>query len=346
MPEPSPSIEARQQAATQFLETAGWPAARRQPLAGDASARRYDRVWAVDGQSAVLMDAPPNAAGHLDDFLRIGAYLRGVGLSAPRVLARDTAQGFLLLEDFGDGVFARIMADDASRTRALYARAIDVLLVLQPRRAPADLVELTPARLGQMLEPASTWYLPAAGGIAQDGAADLAGLFQSLMHNMMCEARCLTLRDYHAENLIWLPDRAGVAAVGLLDFQDAVLAHPAYDLVSILQDARRDVCGDIETAMIARFLSGQAFDTKDFQACYALLGVQRNLRILGIFVRLAQQMGKPQYLHLLPRVWGHIRRNLAHPALAPLAAIVHQIFPAPTVGMIERLRQECLTSPK
>ncbi len=330
MPEPLPSFDVRQQAATQFLETAGWPAARRQPLAGDASSRRYDRVWAADGQSAVLMDAPQNAAGHLDDFLRIGAYLRGVGLSAPRVLARDTAQGFLLLEDFGDGVFARLMADDPNRTRALYARAIDVLLVLQPRRAPANLVELTPARLGEMLEPASTWYLPAAGGIAQDGAADLAGLFQTLAHNMMCELRCLTLRDYHAENLIWLPDRSGVAAVGLLDFQDA----------------RRDVGGDIEMAMIARFLADKALNSKEFQACYALLGVQRNLRILGIFVRLAQQMGKPQYLHLLPRVWGHIRRNLAHPALAPLAAIVHQIFPAPTVGMIERLRQECLTSPK
>jgi hypothetical protein len=155
----------------------------------------------------------------------------------------------------------------------------------------------------------------------------------------------LALRDFHAENLVWLPDRAGVARVGLLDFQDAEAGHPAYDLVSLLKDARRDLAPGLEQEMIDRFLSRTGCDPERFAAAYAALGAQRNLRILGVFARLSMHFGKPHYVDLIPRVWAHLTASLRHPALAPLARRVADDLPEPTPDILASLKEQCATVP-
>jgi N-acetylmuramate 1-kinase len=157
--------------------------------------------------------------------------------------------------------------------------------------------------------------------------------------------RVLILRDFHAENLLWLPERVGLARVGLLDFQLGQLGQPGYDLVSLLQDARRDVSGETETAMIRRFAEARGAGPDDFAAEYAVLGAQRALRILGVFVRLALVAGKTGYLRLIPRVWGQLQRNLAHPALADLQQVCKAVLPPPTPERLKKIERQCPTSP-
>ena len=288
--------------AAAFVADAGWPGARIEPLAGDASFRRYFRV--VDGsRSAVLMDAPP---AHEDSrpFLAVADHLLDLGFAPPRILARDLGQGLVLLEDFGDARMAEVIAADPVRERPIYEAAIDLLRDLHAHPAgafaPYDLA--TCQREAALLP---EWYLPAVGidpapGYAEAWAAALGDL---------CHDRSVTvLRDYHAENIMLLPD----GGLGLLDFQDALAGHPAYDLVSLLQDARRDVDPALEEAMLAHYGPVD-------RAAYALLGAQRNAKILGIFTRLWKRDGKPRYLSYQPRVWAYLERDLAHPALAPVA---------------------------
>ncbi len=186
-------------------------------------------------------------------------------------------------------------------------------------------------------------YAPAFGG-QPDAAAGLSALVTKAADRLLEPPSVACLRDYHAENLIWLPGRKGPTRVGLLDFQDAFLGHPAYDLVSLLQDARRDVAPQVEAQMIARFCARTGHETARFSAAYALLGAQRNLRILGVFTRLALQAGKPQYLALIPRVWGHVTRNLAHPELAALRDTVAATLPEPTPEALERIAEQCQTA--
>jgi len=135
--------------------------------------------------------------------------------------------------------------------------------------------------------------------------------------------RIWTLRDYHSPNLIWLPERFGVARVGLLDYQDAVMGAPAYDLMSLLQDARRDVPENVETELYAYYWqqlehNDIAYDREDFDIAYAILGAQRCTKILGIFARLADRDNKPAYLAHIPRVRAYLERNLQHPYLKDL----------------------------
>lgn len=163
--------------------------------------------------------------------------------------------------------------------------------------------------------------------------------FRKSVRNHNDATPVLIQRDYHAENLLWLPEREGIERVGLLDFQDAMSGHPAYDLVSLLQDARRDVAPEVEEAMIIRYLEKSGFDDSSYRAAYAVLGVQRNLRILGVFARLGQDHGKPHYVDLIPRVWNHLIRDLDHPALAPVAEKLRAELPEPTPENLERLKQ-------
>jgi len=160
-----------------------------------------------------------------------------------------------------------------------------------------------------------------------------------LLAQHAADATVVIQRDYHAENLLWLPDRDGVARVGLLDFQDAMLGHPAYDLVSLLQDARRDVPAEIELSMTRRFIDRSGVDEHGFRTAYAVLGVQRNLRILGVFARLSLDYGKPHYVDLIPRVWAHLRRGVDHPAMAPVADLLLQTLPLPTADNLNRLKR-------
>ena len=315
-----------------FLARAGWAAARRAPLAGDASHRRYDRLTR-DGETAVLMIAPPETGEDTRPFLRIAQHLGAVELSAPEILAAEPETGLLLLEDLGDALIARI-ADDPEKEHALYAAAVDVLVHLHRHPVPEGVAAMDAARLCDLAALPWTTYCPGdpAGMIAALGAllSETSGLTD-----------ILALRDYHAENLIWLPERTGPARVGLLDFQDAVAGHRAYDLVSLLEDARRDVAPDLREAMIDRYLTATGTAPAPFRRACAVLGVQRHLRILGIFARLCVRDGKPGYLRFMPRVWSHLARDLAHPDLAELQAVVLADLPAPDAAVLTELEARC-----
>ncbi len=316
-----------------FLAAAGWAGATPEPLAGDASARRYVRLRRASGETAVLMDDPPGPGQKTGAFLAVGAYLRGLGLSPPDILAADQAAGLVLLEDLGDALYARIAAPGLEQ--CLYEAAVDVLVVLDGAVRPEFAPEFDIVTMCEQTAPAYEWYrglLPDARGERHIGAfrAELETVFRRTLP----ERRTILLRDYHAENLIWLPKRNGIRRVGLLDFQDAMTGPPGYDLVSLLLDARRDVPGPLVDAMIARFARGTGTDEAALRAAFAAMGVQRNLRILGVFARLARRDGKRRYLAFIPRVWAHVTACLAHPDLADLAAIVAGDFPAPDIGAI------------
>ncbi|MBN8530787.1 MAG: phosphotransferase [Alphaproteobacteria bacterium] len=306
---------ARDEAIDAFLRASHWADAERAPLAGDASFRRYERVRRNDA-SAVLMDAPPEKED-VRPFVHIARILRGHGLLAPQILAEDAEQGLLLLEDLGDNLFARVLARDISLEQTLYEAAIDVLTALKDRPLPSDVPAYSDEKLLQESALFCEWCVaPALGRDAgEDARATLAECLLPLVRQSREVPEMLVLRDYHAENLIWMPD----GQVGLLDFQDAVLGPCTYDLVSLLEDARRDVPRELATRMKDRFfatLSGVARET--FDASYAILGAQRNLKIIGIFNRLSKRDGKEHYLNLIPRVAAHLEHDLAHPALAPL----------------------------
>lgn len=321
-----------------FLARAGWGTAARRFLAGDASDRSYDRLTGAQG-TAVLMDAPPGKGDDPAVFLQVAEHLLGLGLSAPRCLARDLDHGFLLLEDFGDGSFARLVAEDPSRELPLYAAATDVLCVLQAGAPMAGLGNLTAADWAEAACLALDCYRKAAVGSVGDRAG-FRGALEAAISAHADGPRVMILRDYHAENLLWLPDRTGVARVGVLDFQLAQLGQPGYDLVSLLQDARREVSRETEAAMIRRFKDKTGADA-GFEAAYAVLGAQRALRILGIFTRLCLVAGKPGYLRLMPRVWGQLQRNLAHPANADLARICTALLPEPKPEILSLIGDAC-----
>ncbi|MDZ4094648.1 MAG: phosphotransferase [Paracoccaceae bacterium] len=322
-----------------FLTCEGWGTATRQFLAGDASDRSYDRLTR-GGQTAILMDAPPGKGDDPATFVAIAGHLASIGLSPPRVLAQDLRHGFLLLEDLGDALFARLILQDPAFEVPLYAAATDVLSHLHRHAAPEGLPNLTAQDWAEAATFALDWYRFAITGNRTNSTAftqTLAGLLTTCADG----PRVMILRDYHAENLLWLPDRGGLKRVGLLDFQLAQMGQPGYDLVSMLQDARRDVHPDIEAAMIRHFLDASGTSDLGFAAAYAVLGTQRALRILGIFARLCLHGGKPGYVALIPRVWGQLQRNLQHPALASLGAICETILPEPTPKRLERISAQC-----
>ncbi len=328
----------RAEARTAFLAAAGWGAATRRHLAGDASARAYERV-ALGGARAVLMDAPPGCGDEVTDFLRIGAHLAGLGLSAPQVLAQDAERGFLLLEDLGDALFTEVVARDPAAEPELYAAAAEVLVALQKAAPPEGVPELTVADWAESAGLAVTVYARAAGVSAEAGP--LVAALEAALATHADGPRVLILRDYHAGNLLWLPERTGLARVGLLDFQLGQKGQRAYDLVSLVQDARRDVGPAAEAAALAAFARGWGLGLPEIAAAVATLGALRALRILGVFARLCVTGGKPQYLAHLPRVWGQVQRNLGHPALAGLAAACRAALPEPTGAVIERIRAQC-----
>lgn len=324
-----------------FLQRAGWGDAVRAKLAGDASFRKYERLNR-NGEPAVLMDAPPPQED-IRPFMRIARHLAALGYSAPRILAEDAEHGFLLLEDLGDDLFARLLHSGGDE-RGLYEATIDFLLDLHRHPAPADLAPYDEARLIDEAQLFTDWYLPALTG--RDTPDNIRQAFRFLLGILVPEVgmdnapdqRILVLRDFHAENLIWLPQRHGPARLGLLDFQDAVAGHPAYDLVSLLEDARRDVDPDLAEAMLQRYIAGSGVDDTAFRRAYAILGAQRNIRIIGIFTRLWKRDGKPHYQAFMPRMWGLLERDLAHPALADLrgwidAMVPHELRRKPLPGL-------------
>lgn len=330
-----------------FLAAAGWDGAERRHLHGDASHRSYQRLVRGDG-TAILMDAPRRpapAAEHggrsyaemariTDDpaaFVAIDTLLRRNGLNAPRILAADRAAGLLLIEDFGDETILAGGAPEPAR----YAAAVDVLAAMRERPWPA-LVDL-PGGGRYAIPPYSDealmveaglladWFAPAFAGapLAAGARAAFAALWPPLLARLRAGPSVLVLRDYHSPNLMWLAQRSGTDRIGLLDFQDAVIGHPAYDLMSLAQDARVDIDETLEAALVERYLAAARtapdFDEGAFRAACAILGAQRNTRILGTFTRLWKRDGKAGYLRHMPRIARYLARNLRHPLLAALA---------------------------
>lgn len=329
-----------------FLADTKWAGAARTPLAGDASLRSYQRLGAQgDAPAAVLMNADPDLGNDVNPFVQITEVLRGLGLSAPEIFAQDAAQGFLILEDLGNDLFARVIAADPALEKPLYVAATDVLIALhnapQPKLPPYDTALMT-----QMAALAFDWYLfGCSDAVDMDAKAAFCDAFSQLLDTAVAPPSVLIQRDYHAENLLWLPDRSGAARVGLLDYQDALLGHPAYDLVSLLKDARRDVSRNVEVAMVSYYAQEAKADPGEFEAAYFMLGLQRNLRILGVFARLSMHYGKPGYVDLIPRVWGHVQDCLQHPSCHGIADLVTRSLPAPTPENLKRIKDKCATLP-
>lgn len=315
-----------------FIARSGWADADERLLAGDASFRKYFRLTRLGG-TAVVMDAPPPQED-VRPFVRIGRHLIALGLSAPQILAEDAGHGFLLLEDLGDDTFARVLAAGGDEGE-LYARATDVLVQLY-RAGDRALLPGLGAYAGDALIEAAMllpeWYLPAATGqpTPQEETARYIAAWKECLAALPPAPDTLLLRDYHKDNLLWLPARPGVKACGLLDFQDAQRGHPSYDLVSLIEDARRDVPPAVHDACLARYVGETGLaDAAGFRTGFALMAAQRHARIIGLFVRLQERDGKPDYLKYLPRVWRMFETALQHEALTPLRLWVDRLLPPP-----------------
>ncbi|WP_424941417.1 aminoglycoside phosphotransferase family protein [Aliiroseovarius sp. S253] len=318
-----------------FLAETDWADAQFIPLTGDASARRYFRTHSQ--HPAILMDAPPQTCGSLKPFVDMAQYLSALGLSAPQIFASDLQSGFLVLEDFGDDDFASLIDRDASLENSYYFSAIDVIHNVLDAD-PAQVANYDIPQLASACDLAFLHYTPQPATIMNEALTAI----EDALAPFQTELRT-SLRDFHAQNLHWLSKRAGVARVGLLDFQDAVNTLPSYDLVSLLRDVRREVSDDFAQSARETFAKRRGLDHDAFQNEFHLVAVQRNLRILGIFARLSQQMGKPHYVDLIPRVWRLLQADLKHPPLAKLRAQLNAILTEPDHAHLERLRQPCLT---
>jgi aminoglycoside/choline kinase family phosphotransferase len=344
-----------------FLDAqADWRSAPIRHLQGDASSRSYARLFG-EGKTVLLMDAPRQPDGppirdgrpysqiaHLAEDIRafsaIGAALREAELSAPAILAEDLDKGLMLLEDLGQRIFGVEVERDPSAPAQLWTAAVDALLALHLRPVP----ERLPLRNGSAhalpaydrgaltieLELLLDWYWPAVHGarVADDARAAFLAAWDPVIDRLLHVPQAWVLRDFHSPNLIWLPGREGIRRVGVIDFQDAQRGPAAYDLVSLLQDARVDVPEALEAELLQRYCDSAMnadarFNEPEFRFAYAALGAQRSTKILGIFVRLARRDGKPQYLAHLPRLWGYLQRDLAKPELASLAAWYDQYLP-------------------
>ena len=313
-----------------FLDAAGWGGAERRPLAGDASFRRYDRVHRA-GRTAVLMDAPP-PLNDVRPFLAVDRLLRELGLSAPAVLATDVQAGLVLLEDLGDETYGRVLARGGDEA-ALYRLAVDALIHLHRRfdTAAGPVPAFEDARALREVDLLLDWFWPSLKGAPADAAARAAfrDAWATVLPERNAAPATLTLFDFHIDNLLWLKDRPGIAACGVLDFQDAVLGPVTFDLVSLLEDARRDVPPALAAHLIEHYLACfPQLDPAAFRTSYAVIGAQRSTRILGTFARLKLRDSKPGYLAHIPRVWRWLAQDLSHPALAPVRAWFDRHIPA------------------
>ena len=318
----------REALANQFLCRVGWQGGERIQLAGDASNRRYERIIKKN-ERALLMDAPAPLE-NVCTFVTVANLLRDLGLSTPRIFEADTTAGFLLIEDFGDATYTeRLLAgvDEAG----LYELATDVLIHLhRTYQNDGAMPAYNNALLLQETQLCLDWYMPAILGKDtpdfEKAAFDVA--WRTALKTAQKVPPSIVLRDFHAGNLMLLNNKDGIAACGLLDFQDAVVGPVSYDLVSLLEDARRDVSAKIRRQMLSRYLT--AFPTlnpDEFANSYAVMGAQRCTKILGIFTRLDRRDGKPQYLKYIDRVWHLLEGNLSHPALAPVKNWFDHYFP-------------------
>lgn len=309
-----------------FLAQAGFGAARLEPLPSDASARRYTRLQGGP-RPALLMEAPPPE--NTRPFIAIAGHIRGIGLSAPEIIAADPDQGLVLLEDFGDATHAALL-DGGADAPTLYAEAAEALAALHEATPPPGLPAWDSAAMARAT--AATfldWWWPAAMGAA--ASDDLRAGLDAALHAMLAHfagTQGFVHRDYFPANLMRLEARAGARRTGLLDFQDAGLGHPAYDLVSLIEDARRDVAPEARDAALARYFAARpGVAREDFTAAMAACAAQRHLRVAALWVRLARRDNKPRYLIHGPRCWRLLQQALEHPATAPLRLWLDDALP-------------------
>ncbi len=351
---------ARLEGMVAFCDASPWARARPVFLQGDASTRAYARLHLGD-ETAILMDAPALSDGppirggksysarvHLAEdvkpFVAVANALGQAGLSAPRILAHDMSEGFLLIEDLGNRVFAAERGDDPP-LEELYEAATDVLAALRghppegglplPGGGTHTLPRFDAGALQSEADLLLDWFYPAVHGRAAPATVreTFHTAFGALFEALKGQDEDWVLRDYHSPNLLWLPEREGLARVGVIDFQDAVRGHAAYDLVSLLQDARRDIPASLEGRLLLHYCGAREkrdseFDGQAFSAAYATLGAQRNTKILGIFARLAKRDAKHGYLAHIPRVSAYLERNLEHSALGRLREWFDTSLPA------------------
>jgi aminoglycoside/choline kinase family phosphotransferase len=358
----------REQERREFVERSGWRGAEIIPRPGDASTRSYARV-VLNGRKAMLMDQPQAAeapaahanatpeerralgynaiarlaGGDVGRFVATANHLRGLGLSAPEIYAGDAENGFALIEDLGDALYADVLTSGEGDERTLYESAADVLATLHATGAPAvlhpekALHAYDETALLAEIDLMTEWYFPYALGRAADvnEIAEHRALWRKALESVNEPSPVFVHRDYHAQNLLWLPERKDTARVGLIDFQDAVAGTRAYDLISLTEDARRDVPPEIAEATTRRYLTATGADAEKFRAQMAVMAAQRNAKIAGIFARLYKRDGKPRYLSYLPRVWGHLNRDLEHPAMAALKSWYDKTLPRDRRGQID-----------
>ncbi|MEL7301148.1 MAG: phosphotransferase [Pseudomonadota bacterium] len=327
--------------AAAFLAETEWKGAELVTLAGDASNRRYFRLKSFKGHPAVLMDSPPDKGEDVRPFIKIARHLSSLGLSAPRIFAADETAGFLLLEDLGDALFARVVARDPGKEARVYDAAIEVLASLVAAQVPDGVAPYDAASMAPLAGLAAEWYVNAPTARQELEAACMKALQET-----ESSRTTLVLRDYHAENLLWLPERQGLARVGLLDFQDARAGQPSYDLASLVRDARRDVSEPVAEAAFPRFASLIGVEDEALRSQFAVQSAQRNLRIMGVFARLSLHFGKPHYIDLLPRVWKNLLTDLAHPSLEELRRVALAILPPPSQAHLSDLKARCGTIPE
>ena len=323
----------------EFLKREGWDGAGINMLAEDASHRQYFRLSRSDGSRSILMDAPPDRFGPLRPFVSVTAFLRGLGLSAPNVFASDEASGFLLLEDLGDAIYARILERSPEIEPKIYFAAIDLLAYLHGSAPMDGLPVYSPEVQSELAALSLHWYRYGVTGQkpSDDLDGELRGIVESNLNSLNGESTFIH-RDFHAENLIWLSHRPGYRNVGLLDYQDAHLGSRVYDLVSLIEDARRDLAPGLRERIIRRYAERIGVGEKTVLREIAISGAQRNLRIVGVFARLAMRDGKRGYVSLLPRVWNHLMSDISNPELADLAAFVNRHLPPPNAESLNRLR--------
>lgn len=321
-------MDQRDQDRQTFLKAHGGDGGAETPLQSDASFRRYFRVT-VGAAPRLVMDAPPGQED-VGPFVTIAEHLLSLGLSAPWIHAADRERGFVLLEDFGDDTYTKLLADGADE-EPLYALAIDVLAALH-KHPQAKALHLPAYDRPVLLEKASLladWYAPASGAVAdQDGfRTRFLAAWNAVFDGLPSPQTTLVLRDYHVDNLMLLPGRKGAAACGLLDFQDAAIGPTPYDVVSLLEDARRDITDDLAVAMLERYHQAMPRQDRDvFNLWYAVLGAQRHCRIAGVFVRLWARDNKDVYLGHIPRVTRLLARALQHPVMAPVRDVLAPVL--------------------
>ncbi len=317
-----------------FVASQGWGNATRAPIAQDASKRNYHRL--VDGQSrAILMDTPPEAAENTRSFETLATYLRDLGLGAPQIYACDHDLGVMIVQDLGTLRFADEFRTAPELQPQRYGAAIDALAHLAQSPPCPSVPQMGADRYIALLDRLFDFY---CGDALTDGhKSDIIGAISDHARPVFDTQLCTTLRDCHAENLIWTAQATGLAQVGFIDFQDAVVSHPCYDVVSLLYDVRRDIDPALRDQMFDRFQSHLGYDKDQFSHACALLSLLRNLRILGGFARLAAQDGKHHYLDWAPRAWEFVMQALTHPQLVALHHVIVSTIPAPSPDHKKRI---------